>query len=601
MDIYDSVIELAKRRGFLWNSFEIYGGTAGFYDYGPLGAMLKRRIENIWRDIYVINEGYYEIEVPTIGIEDVFVASGHVGGFSDPLTECVKCHESFRADHLIEDFASNPDTLTPDELSVIIKENNIKCPDCGGELGGVYEFNLMFSTSIGPGSKRVGYLRPETAQGMFVDFPRLLRFYREKLPFGVTQIGKAYRNEISPRQGVIRLREFTQAEAEIFVDPRDKSHPRFDSIRDYALILYSDPAQSSGKDQIEMSLGEAVEQGIIAHQFLAYALAMTHQFLVRVGVSPERLRFRQHMKDEMAHYAIDCWDAEILSDRFGWVEIVGIADRTDYDLNAHSRVSKTDLSVYVEYDEPRVVEKVVVKPDMGKIGPAFKGKAKAVMDALKKLEIDANIIPFNVDPISIQVDGEQVDIPLDMYEIQQVTETIHGENIVPHVIEPSFGIDRIIYAVLEHAFREEEVHGEDVVKGEDEVQGKDKVKSEDEGRIVLGLKSEVAPVQAAVLPLLTREELIEPARKIESALKHKGVMAAYDDSGTIGRRYRRNDEIGTPYSITVDYDTLEDDTITIRDRDSMKQVRAPADTIADTIHDLIQGYTRFEDAGTPIA
>jgi len=601
MDIYDSVIELAKRRGFLWNSFEIYGGTAGFYDYGPLGAMLKRRIENIWRDIYVINEGYYEIEVPTIGIEDVFVASGHVGGFSDPLTECVKCHESFRADHLIEDFASNPDTLTPDELSVIIKENNIKCPDCGGELGGVYEFNLMFSTSIGPGSKRVGYLRPETAQGMFVDFPRLLRFYREKLPFGVTQIGKAYRNEISPRQGVIRLREFTQAEAEIFVDPRDKSHPGFDSIRDYALILYSDPAQSSGKDQIEMSLGEAVEQGIIAHQFLAYALAMTHQFLVRVGVSPERLRFRQHMKDEMAHYAIDCWDAEILSDRFGWVEIVGIADRTDYDLNAHSRVSKTDLSVYAEYDEPRVVEKVVVKPDMGKIGPAFKGKAKAVMDALKKLEIDANIIPFKVDPISIQVDGEQVDIPLDMYEIQQVTETIHGENIVPHVIEPSFGIDRIIYAVLEHAFREEEVHGEDVVKGEDEVQGKDKVKSEDEGRIVLGLKSEVAPVQAAVLPLLTREELIGPARKIESALKHKGVMAAYDDSGTIGRRYRRNDEIGTPYSITVDYDTLEDDTITIRDRDSMKQVRAPADTIADTIHDLIQGYTRFEDAGTPIA
>jgi glycyl-tRNA synthetase len=588
MDIYDSVIELAKRRGFLWNSFEIYGGTAGFYDYGPLGAMLKRRIENIWRDIYVINEGYYEIEVPTIGIEDVFVASGHVGGFSDPLTECVKCHESFRADHLVEDVASSPDTLTPDELSVIVKENSIKCPDCGGKLGDVYEFNLMFSTSIGPGSKRIGYLRPETAQGMFVDFPRLLRFYREKLPFGVTQIGKAYRNEISPRQGVIRLREFTQAEAEIFVDPRDKTHPRFDSIRDNALILYSDPDQSSGQDQIEMSLGEAVKQGIIAHQFLAYALAMTHQFLVRVGVSPERIRFRQHMKDEMAHYAIDCWDAEILSDRFGWVEIVGIADRTDYDLNAHSRVSKTDLSVYVEYDEPRVVDKVVVKPDMGKIGPAFKGKAKAVSEALKSMDAK-NVSNFKSnDMISIQVDGEQVNIPPDMYEVQQVTETIHGENIVPHVIEPSFGIDRIIYAVLEHAFREEEVQGEDEVHGEDE------------GRIVLGLKSEVAPVQAAVLPLLTREELIGPAREIESALKHKGVMAAYDDSGTIGRRYRRNDEIGTPYSITVDYDTLGDGTATIRDRDSMKQVRSPIDTIANTVHDLIHGHTSFEDAGTQI-
>ena len=579
MDKYDSVMELAKRRGFLWNSFEIYGGTAGFYDYGPLGAMLKRRVENIWRDIFVINEGYYEIEVPTIGIEDVFVASGHVGGFSDPLTECQKCHESFRADHLVEDVASNPDTLSSDELTVIIKDNNITCPECEGELGGVYEFNLMFSTSIGPGSKRIGYLRPETAQGMFVDFPRLLRFYREKLPFGVTQIGKAYRNEISPRQGVIRLREFTQAEAEIFVDPRDKNHPGFDSIKDYALNLYSDPAQSSGQDSVEMNLGVAVEQGIIAHQFLAYAIALTQQFLLRVGVSPDRLRFRQHMKDEMAHYAVDCWDAEILSDRFGWVEIVGIADRTDYDLNAHSKVSKTDLSVYVEYNEPRVVERTAVKPDMGKIGPAFKGKAKAVIEALNSM--DANNL--SGDAITVNVGGEEVTISPDMFEVQQLTETIHGENIVPHVIEPSFGIDRTIYAVLEHAFREEDVEGED------------------EGRIVMGLKSEVAPVQAAVLPLLTRDELKGPAREIESALKHKGVMAAYDDSGTIGRRYRRNDEIGTPYSITVDYDTIEDGTVTIRDRDSMKQVRSPVDTIADTVHDLIHGHTRFEDAGTPIA
>ncbi|HIH45064.1 MAG TPA: glycine--tRNA ligase, partial [Candidatus Methanoperedenaceae archaeon] len=216
MDRYDSVIELAKRRGFIWNSFELYGGTAGFYDYGPLGAMLKRRVENIWRDMYVIHEGFYEIECPTIGIEDVFIASGHVGGFSDPLTECEKCHEEFRADHLIKDVAANPDTLSADEVTRVIREHNIKCPECGGRLGDVYEFNLMFRTSIGPGSKRQGYMRPETAQGMFVDFQRLLKFYRDTLPFGATQIGKAYRNEISPRQGVIRLREFTQAEAEIF-------------------------------------------------------------------------------------------------------------------------------------------------------------------------------------------------------------------------------------------------------------------------------------------------------------------------------------------------------------------------------------------------
>lgn len=580
MDKYDSVIELAKRRGYLWGSFEIYGGTAGFYDYGPLGAMLKRRIENIWRDIYVINEGYYEIEAPTIGIEDVFVASGHVGGFSDPLTECTKCRESFRADHLVEDVAANPDTLSSDELTAVISDNNIKCPDCGGELGAVYEFNLMFRTSIGPGSKRIGYLRPETAQGMFVDFPRLQRFYREKLPFGVTQIGKAYRNEISPRQGVIRLREFTQAEAEIFIDPRDKTHPGFHSIKDHSLLLFSDPAQSSGLDAEEMTLGEAVGQGIIAHEFLAYSIAITHKFMLRVGVSPDRLRFRQHMKDEMAHYAVDCWDAEILSDRFGWVEVVGIADRTDYDLMAHSRVSKTDLSVYVEYDEPKVVDKLSVKPDMGRIGPAFKGKAKAVLDALKSM--DGGDLPG--DEIKIKVDGVEVTIPPEMVEIQKVTETIHGENVVPHVIEPSFGIDRIIYSVLEHAYREEDVKSD----------------GEEETRIVLGLKSEVAPVQAAVLPLLTRAELIEPARKIESALKQKGVMVAYDDSGTIGRRYRRNDEIGTPYSITIDYETIEEGTVTIRDRDSMKQVRSPVDAITDTIYDLVTGRIRFEDAGTPV-
>ncbi len=351
-DKYEQVIELAKRRGFLWNSFELYGGTAGFYDYGPLGAMLKRRVEDIWRDIFVINEGYYEIEAPTIGIEDVFIASGHVGGFSDPLTECQKCNEAFRADHLVKDVVDNPDTLSTDELTDVINKNNVKCPECGGKLGNVYEFNLMFRTSIGPGGKRAGYLRPETAQGMFVDFPRLLKFYRDRLPFGATQIGKAYRNEMSPRQGVIRLREFTQAEAEIFIDPRDKTHPKFGEIGHITLNLYSREGQEAGESR-KMIIREAVEKGIIAHEFLGYCLAMTHQFLVRVGVSPEKLRFRQHMKDEMAHYAADCWDAEIQSERFGWVEVVGIADRTDYDLKAHAKQSETELTVYVPYESPK--------------------------------------------------------------------------------------------------------------------------------------------------------------------------------------------------------------------------------------------------------
>ncbi|CAG0991377.1 glycyl-tRNA synthetase [Methanosarcinales archaeon] len=581
-DKYEQVLELAKRRGFLWNSFELYGGTAGFFDYGPLGAMLKRRVENIWRDIFVINEGYYEIEAPTIGIEDIFIASGHVGGFSDPLTECQKCHEDFRADHLVKDIIENPDTLSSEELTDVIGKNNVRCPECGGKLGNVYEFNLMFKTAIGPGGKRIGYLRPETAQGMFVDFPRLVKFYRDHLPFGATQIGKAYRNEISPRQGVIRLREFTQAEAEIFIDPRDKTHPKFKEVADIAMNLYSQDGQVSG-EITKMSLGDAVKNGIIAHEFLAYCLAMTHQFLVRVGVSPDKLRFRQHMKDEMAHYAADCWDAEILSDRFGWVEIVGIADRTDFDLKAHAKQSEKELSVYVSYDTPRKVEKFVVKPDMGVLGPLFKGKAGKVANALKALRSEE----LSGEVIEVIVDGEKIKIDKKSVKFETISEEIHGENIIPHVIEPSFGIDRITYSLLEHSYFEEET--------------KEKVDDEDEGkRIVLRLPPEVAPVQAAVLPLLSRDELRKPGNEIVSKLRKAGILVAFDDSGTIGRRYRRNDEIGTPYSITVDYQTLDDGTVTIRDRDTMKQVRAKVSDIAENIYDMIYCGKSLEDAGKGI-
>ena len=587
-DKYEQVLELAKRRGFIWNSFELYGGTAGFYDYGPLGAMLKRRVENIWRDIFVINEGYYEIEAPTIGIEDVFIASGHVGGFSDPLTECQKCNEAFRADHLVKDVVENPDTLSADELTEIIGKNNIKCPECGGKLGKVYEFNLMFKTSIGPGGKRAGYLRPETAQGMFVDFPRLLKFYRDHLPFGATQIGKAYRNEISPRQGVIRLREFTQAEAEIFIDPRDKTHPKFKEVANIELNLYSQEGQAAGEMQ-KISLGDAVRNGIIAHEFLAYCLAMTYRFLIRVGVSPDKLRFRQHMKDEMAHYAADCWDAEVLSERFGWVEVVGIADRTDYDLKAHAKQSEKELTVYVSYDVPKKIERFVVKPDMRILGPKFKGKAGKIANALKTLKPQE----LSGDVVELIINGEKIEIGKDAVKFESITEEVHGENIIPHVIEPSFGIDRIMYSLLEHSYFEEEAGKEEVEEGTGEEEGEEK-------RIVLRLPPEVAPVQAAVLPLLSREELIKPGNEIVAGLRKAGILVAFDDSGTIGRRYRRNDEIGTPYSITVDYRTLEDGTVTIRDRDTMKQVRAGMSDIADNIFDLVYSGKSFEEAGKNI-
>lgn len=574
MDKYEKVTELARRRGFLWPAFELYGGAAGFYDYGPLGAPLKRRIEDTWRQFFVIAEGFAEIEAPTIGVEGIFQASGHLSGFSDPLTGCKECKEIYRADHLIKHIIEVPDALSNEEIYRVIKENEIGCPECGGELSEVYEFNLMFKTAIGPGNKMVGYLRPETAQGMFINFPRLLRYFRDSLPFAAVQIGKSFRNEISPRQGVIRLREFTQAEAEIFIDPRDKTHPRFNEVKDISMKFYSQAAQERGEPE-EMTFGEAVDRGVVAHQTLAYYVARTYQFLLAVGISPERLRFRQHKSDEMAHYAADCWDAEVLLDRLGWIEIVGVADRTDYDLKAHTAQSKVNLTVFVNYDKPVKSQKMVVKPDMKALGPRFKGRAKAVADALKAL--GPKELKGDGDMIKVQVGGETVEIEPSLVSYETVEEEVRGEEIVPHVIEPSFGIDRIIYTVLEHSYYEDAVDGE--------------------ARSVLRFKPSVAPVEVAVLPLMDRDELTSLARKILDELRCLGLRVDYDTSGSIGRRYRRNDEIGTPYEVTVDYETLEEGTVTIRDRDTMRQIRVPVDCLADKVQSLLSGCLKFEEAG----
>jgi glycyl-tRNA synthetase len=577
MDRYEQVTELAKRRGFMWPAFELYGGAAGFFDYGPLGAMLKRRVEDTWRAFFVIREGFSEIDCPTIGVEDIYKASGHLSGFSDPLTECKECKEIYRADHLIKHIIEVPDALSDEEIYRVIQENEITCPECGGRLSEVYEFNLMFKTGIGPGNKHPGYLRPETAQGMFINFQRLLRYHRDALPFGAVQIGKSYRNEISPRQGVIRLREFTQAEAEVFIDPRDKRHPRFSEVKDMPLRLYSQAGQERGEVE-EMTAESAVKRGIIAHETLAYYVARTCQFLLAVGVDRNRLRFRQHKADEMAHYAADCWDAEVDLDRLGWIEIVGVADRTDYDLKSHMAQSKANLTVFVHYREPVRRKKLVIKPDMKALGPRFKGEAKAVADALKAMDC---LVLQGEGPIPITVNGKEIKIDRSLVASETVEEEIRGEEVIPHVIEPSFGIDRIIYSLLEHSYNEEMV--------------------DDESRIVLKLLPKVAPVDAAVLPLMDREELTGPAQKILAELRARNLAAEYDTSGSIGRRYRRNDEVGTPFSITVDYETVESGTVTIRDRDSMRQVRTGCKDITDTICRLLSGSLRFEDAGEPMA
>jgi glycyl-tRNA synthetase len=571
-DVFENVMDLAKRRGFIWPTSECYGAVAGFIDYGPLGAMMKRRIENIWRHFYVVQEGYYEIECPTIAQEAVFIASGHVKGFSDKMCQCPHCKEYLRADHVADGGGvCGAATMNNETLAAAIA--SCKCPACEEMLGNVevYNFNLMFQTSIGPGSQRVGYLRPETAQGMFVDFARLLRFYRDKLPFGAVQIGKSYRNEISPRQGMIRLREFTQAEAEIFVHPNEKNHhPSFKRYTSYRMPLLTYTHQQKCEPAIEMSMREAVDKGIIANEYVAYYVALTHDLLVTVGIRPDRLRFRQHLPDERAHYATDCWDAEVYSERFGWVETVGIADRTNYDLNAHAKQSGTSMTVFIQYDMPKKVERRRIIPNMGVLGKQYRQKAKAIFAALETATPTA-------EGADVIVDGETIHIPADLFEVRDEVIDVRGEEIVPHVIEPSYGIDRMCYAVLEQAYAEDTADGEK--------------------RVVLRLSPQVAPVQVAVFPLMTRDGLDTLSKEITTTLQKQGILAEYDDSGAIGRRYRRQDEIGTPFAITVDYESKETHTVTVRDRDSMKQVRIAIDKIPETLSALIKGDRKFVELG----
>jgi len=560
------LMEMLIRRGFLWQSFEIYGGMAGFIDYGPLGNGLRRRLENLWREFFVINERAVEIDTPTVNIEEVFIASGHAESFTDVAIECQKCGKVFRADHYIKEKLNIEADCTIEAVKEIIETYDLKC-DCGGSFGEPFHFNLMFTTSIGPGKGKKGYLRPETAQGIFIAFRRLLDYFRGKLPFGVAQIGRSYRNEISPRQGVIRLREFNQAELEYFVNPKEKRHPDFEKYANDVVKLVD-----KFDNEYEITLKEAVEKGIIAHELLAYFIGKTRRFLLKAGIDDKRLRFRQHKDDERAHYAVDCWDAEALTS-YGWIEIVGIADRTDYDLRKHMEHSGEDLTVFVQFKEPIKVKKLKVIPDLKKLGPVYRKKAKAIAKALEELEVKDK----NIEKVTVEVDGEKVEVSNEFFKVEEVEEEIHGEKIIPHVIEPSFGLDRITYAILEHSFEKDTVDGEE--------------------RKVLRLNRWMAPVQVAVLPLLSKDEFIKVSLEIVEMLRNAGIYTEYDDSGSIGRRYRRFDEIGTPFCVTVDHQTLEDRTVTIRDRDTTNQVRVEIDRLVDVLKELLSSEKDITEFG----
>ena len=371
-DIYDKIMMLAKRRGYIYPSFEIYGGIAGFYNYGPLGSQLKNNVEKLWRSFYLLRDNCIEIDTPTITIYEVLRASGHVDEFTDLTIDCKKCKRSYKVEDILEKGTTVEDA---------IKSGTLKCPSCGGILKNPYNVNLMFSTSIGVGERRKAFLRPETAQGIFTDFHLLYRYVREKLPFGVVQIGKGYRNEVSPRQGTMRLREFNMAEAEIFFDPENKEHPNFNKVKDKELYLFDN------EKNMKLSLEKAVKDGIINNRALAYYMYLTQEFLLSAGIDSKKFRFRKHADDEMAHYATECWDAEIYSERFDWIECVGIADRSAYDLSAHIKSSGTDMYVLRKYEKPKIVEVKKLIPNMGKLGPLFKDKAGKIKEILEKMEV----------------------------------------------------------------------------------------------------------------------------------------------------------------------------------------------------------------------
>ncbi|MFH5799424.1 glycine--tRNA ligase [Haladaptatus sp. CMAA 1911] len=577
------LVELAKRRGFFFQSSEAYGGVSGFYVYGPQGAALKRNIEDSWRDRFQIQEGHREIEAPTVMPEPVFEASGHLDGFDDMLVECPECGESHRADHLIEDNTDIEDAeaLPLDEVGDLIADNDLRCPNCDTPLAGepVEDFNLMFSTDIGPGSGHPGYLRPETAQGIFVEFPRLKEYARNQLPFGITQIGTAYRNEISPRRSIIRVREFTQAELEQFIDP-ETDEPPLHLVEDVEVTLYSAPAQNDADGEyLHTTIGEAVDEGIIGSDWVAYYLGVGQEWYERIGVDMDRFRFRQHLSGERAHYASDCWDAEAEIDG-DWIEISGYSYRSDYDLSNHGEHSDEDFTVFRQYDEPKVVERAVVEPDMSYLGPEFGGAAADIAEALQTLA-ERDRTAFDGDEVTVESDGESYTVPVEKtgFSVEEVKES--GEHITPHVVEPSIGVGRVLYTVLDHAYETDEVEGET--------------------RTRLSLDSEIAPTTVGVFPLMDKDGMGEKARDIAAELRTNGLDVTYDDSGNIGRRYRRQDEVGTPFCVTVDYEGVEDDTVTLRERDSTEQVRVDIADLPDLLSSLKDGDTSFEDlASTPL-
>jgi len=490
----EKIEDIAKRRGIFWQAGEIYGGLSGFYDYGHLGCAIKHRFENLWRSYFLDEDFYYEIEATNIMPEGVFVASGHLANFVDPVARCKKCGTAHRADHIMEDFLHESfEGMTMEQMTEIIRKHNVKCPRCKGELGDVSILNMMFPIILGTGEGTKAYLRPETAQGPYINFKREFECLRKQIPVGLAMIGKAFRNEISPRNLLIRQREFTQAELQIFFDPEKIGiHPRFEEVSDYVLRLHS-VADRKSNTITEIPCRDAVKKLHIP-QFYAYHMAKIQKFYLEViGLPPEKFRFRELSEEERAFYNKIHWDIELDIESLGkFTEIGGLHYRTDHDLGGHQKISKQDMSVNIE-----------------------------------------------------------------------------GKKFIPHVLELSFGVDRNIYAFLDLALKEETVKGEE--------------------RTILIFPRRLAPYDCAVFPLVNKDNIPGKSHEVKEFLKEKGLVMFHDTSGSIGRRYRRMDEIGVSLCITIDYDTMENETVTLRDRDSMKQIRAKISELPEVIKRYLKG------------
>jgi glycyl-tRNA synthetase len=577
-DKYALINELARRRGFFWQSYEIYGGSSGFATYGSLGARLKQNIERKLRELFINKIGILEVESPIITPSKVFEASGHVQHFKEPMIDCLKCLNRFRADHLLREFANvseaEAEKLGLEELKAAIEKFKIRCPDCGGQLGEPKHFLTMFKTTIGPYSDAVGYGRPEAAQGIFVEFKRLYEMAREKLPFGALQIGHALRNEISPRQGLLRLREFTIADLEFFFDPEEPDCCLLKEVENEKLrFLLADDRLKESEKITEITLKDALKKGYIKAEWQAVFMALAKKLLIELGVAAEKQRFIEKLPWERAHYSLQSFDQEVLVERWGWVEVSGHAYRTDYDLKCHGESSCVDMFVFKEYEKPIEREQIIVKPIMAKLGPAFKAEASKVQELISKAD------PKEVES-SLKEKGyfilEKYKVLPEHLNISKEKTVERGRRFIPHVVEPSFGSDRLLYVTLEHAYR---------------------VKDD---RVVLSFPRDIAPIQIGVYPLVSKDGLPEKAAELQRTLSDEGFMAEYDEAGSIGRRYARADEIGIPVGITVDYDTLKDDTVTIRDRDSWTQVRSKIDDIPELIRKYLRGKIDFKQLGKPV-